>query len=181
MNEDLTEYQKKLNALLYSDSDAIFANYSQNHARCIIRTFLDSAESTAIFLSGDFGAGVYAEQPIRDAIIAAVRRGVDMRVVSLGQDESSGHCLEELAQMLDKQRNPQVCGQFRYRLGVVRANAQVQHYMVVDGKRYRLEAAHANPVPESVHAEVCCNGKAKAAVLSGMFNAVWGRLGQTHA
>lgn len=61
-------------------------------------------------------------------------------------------------------------------MGAVRPGARVQHYMVVDGKRYRLESEHDNPVPDTVHAEVCCNGKAKSALLSGMFNSVWNRL-----
>ena len=176
MNDELIEYQRKLYELLYTDSESIFANYSQEHAKCIIKAFIDAAENTIVFLSGDFGSGIYKGGEIRDSLEAAVRRGVDVRVISLGQDDASHECLTELDIALSSKPESPVRGRFRYKLGVVRTGAQVQHYMVVDSKRYRLEAYHAMPVPDSVHAEVCCNGKAKAAMLTNMFNTVWNRI-----
>lgn len=176
MNNELAEYQRKLYELLYTDSEAIFANYSQEHAKCIIRAFLDSAENTIVFLSGDFGAGIYKGGEIRDSLASAVRRGVDVRVISLGQDDNSRACLAKLDTELRPESEPPVKGRFRYKLGIARNGAQIQHYMVVDGKRYRLESCHEMPVPDSVHAEVCCNGKAKAAMLTNMFNTVWNRI-----
>jgi len=176
MTPDLAEYQRQLYELLYSDSDEIFANYSQDHAQIIIRAFLDAAENTIAFLSGDFGSGIYRKGDIHDAVVNAVRRGVNVRVISLGHEDGSNECLKQLAQQLDNAADNSVKGRFDYRMGAVRPGAQVQHFMVVDGKRYRIEEAHEMPAPDSVHAEVCCNGKAKAALLSNMFNAVWNRL-----
>ena len=177
MSNELIEYQRRLYELLYSDSEAIFANYSQEHAQCIIRAFIDAAEHTIVFLSGDFGGGVYREGgDIRCALEAAVRRGVDVRVISLGQNDGSKESLAALNTRLCKEADASVKGSFSYKMGVVREGAQVQHYVVVDGKRYRLEAAHATPVPDSVHAEVCCNGRAKAALLTNSFNTVWNRI-----
>ncbi len=175
-NNELAEYQRKLYELLYTDSEAILPNYSQEHAKCIIRAFLDAAENTIVFLSGDFGAGIYKGGEIRDSLAAAVRRGVDVRVISLGQDDASKECLAKLDAELHPGSEPPVKGRFSYKLGVVREGAQIQHYMVVDSKRYRLESYHEMPVPDSVHAEVCCNGKAKAAMLTNMFNTVWNRI-----
>lgn len=176
MNPDLVEYQRELYEMLYSDSDAIFSNYSQAHAQIIIRAFLDAADNTIIFLSGDFGSGIYKTGEVHDSVINAVKRGVNVRVISLGQNDGSEECLRNLQASLNPECDNSIRGRFDYRMGAVRPGSQVQHFMVVDGKRYRLEEEHVMPVPDSVHAEVCCNGKAKAAMLSNVFNTVWNKL-----
>lgn len=177
MCDELVEYQKKLNYLLYSDSEAVFANYSQNHARCIFRTFIDAALDSIIFLSGDFGQGVFQEESIKNALVAAVKRGVKIRVISLSGNEVSLKNLKLLEGSVNSIPNEKNCGgYFRYRIGTVRGGARVQHFMVVDGKRYRLEEYHEAPVPDNIHAEVCCNNKMSANAMSAMFNIVWGRL-----
>ena len=55
--------------------------------------------------------------------------------------------------------------------------AEVNHFMVVDGFRYRLEEPHPVPegdmIPQCVKAEVCCNGFQKSANLLATFNAAW--------
>ena len=178
MEEDLTRYQEKLDNLLYSDSSDIFANYSQSHARRIIRTFFSAAQNTIVCLSGDFGKGVYSECEIAAELREAVRRGVRVAVISLGTSDESRENLRKLDKELNKiAEQTKRGGSFKYRLGVVRdPNAEVQHYLIVDSKRYRLESPHKTPVDECVHAEVCCNGMAKAAVLARDFSAVWSRL-----
>lgn len=176
-NEELEKYQKRLDVLLYSDSPDIFANYSQCHARRIIRTFFSAAEKSIVCLSGDFGAGVYSETEIENELREAVRRGVRVTVISLGTGDASRGHLRALKQELDEIGKNGRNGSFEYKLGVVRdPNAEVQHYMIVDGKRYRLETPHPVPVTDDVHAEVCCNGKVKAAVLARDFSDVWNRL-----
>ncbi len=178
MEEDLTRYQEKLDNLLYSDSSDIFANYSQSHARRIIRTFFSAAQNTIVCLSGDFGKGVYSECEIAAELREAVRRGVRVAVVSLGTSDESRSNLHDLKAELNRlAEESKRGGSFNYRLGIVRdPNAEVQHYLIVDSKRYRLETPHKTPVDEGVHAEVCCNGPAKAAVLARDFSAVWNRL-----
>ena len=174
----MTRYQERLDALLYSDSSDIFANYSQNHARRIIRSFFAASKDTIVCLSGDFGLGVYNEEDIAAELREAVRRGVRVSVISLGTSEDSRVNLRALKDNLDHiAAESKRGGSFIYKLGVVRnPNAVVQHYLIIDSKRYRLEAPHRTPVHESIHAEVCCNGPAKAAVLARDFSAVWERL-----
>ena len=64
-----------------------------------------------------------------------------------------------------------------YRAGrFVRENgvSPLAHFMVVDGKRYRLEESHADSgMPETVKAEVCCNGPGKARQLLEFFEKAW--------
>ena len=175
VNPEIEKYQAKLNELLDKNSSAIFANYSQGHARCIIRTFLNAATQSVVVLSGDFGCEFHQASDLRAALISAVERGVHVRVISLGTSDQSVDRLNELKRNLDA-NSPSGHSTFDFRIGVVREGMLVQHYMVVDGRRYRLETAHANPAPESVHAEVCCNGEEKAMVLGRSFNAIWTRL-----
>lgn len=172
-NAELEAYQARLLELLYSDSPAIFANYSKAHARCIVNTFLAAAKNSVVILSGDFGSDFYCDETTKAAIKAAVRNGVSVRIVSLNTDQKS---VEQLAALKNEANSTEKKG-FDFRLGVVRQGAKVQHYMVVDSKRYRLEESHDMPAPDAVHAEVCCNGPAKSAFLGQAFEAVWSRLG----
>lgn len=170
---ELDAYQARLLELLYSDSPAIFANYSKAHARCIVNTFLGAAKNSVIILSGDFGSDFYCDETTKTAIKTAVRNGVSVRIVSLNTEQKS---MDQLSALKNEANSTEKKG-FDFRLGVVRPGAKVQHYMVVDSKRYRLEEAHDMPAPDTVHAEVCCNGPAKSALLGRAFDAVWTRLG----
>lgn len=170
---ELEAYQARLLELLYSDSPAIFANYSKAHARCIVNTFLGAAKDSVVILSGDFGSDFYCDETTKAAIKAAVRNGVSVRIVSLNTEKES---INQLATLKTESDSIKKDG-LEFRLGVVRQDAKVQHYMVVDSKRYRLEESHPMPAPDSVHAEVCCNGPAKSAFLGQAFEAVWSRLG----
>jgi hypothetical protein len=172
---ELEAYQARLLELLYSDSPAIFANYSKAHAKCIVNAFLGAAKKKVVILSGDFGSDFYCDETTKKAIIDAVRNDVSVRIVSLNTAEDSRRQLEALQR--DAAPPADCKGSFSYRLGVVRPGAKVQHYMVVDSKRYRLEESHDMPAPDTVHAEVCCNGPAKSAFLGQAFEAVWSRLG----
>ena len=190
--DELVEYQARLDELMDSDSPDIFGNYTQNHARRIIRTFFASAEKSIMCLSGDFGnpKGVYGEAEIESALREAVGKGVDVRVISLNVSPDSISRLNSLCEELNKEvaagdvKDETRCccgkvrhGSFAYKLGVVtNPKAEIHHYLIVDGKRYRLEAAHSNPVGCDVHAEVCCNGPLKAASLKRDFDTIWGKL-----
>ena len=175
-NAELEAYQARLLELLYSDSPAIFANYSKAHANCIVKTFLGAAKESVVILSGDFGGDFYCDDSVREALKSAVRNNVSVRIVSLNTDQESTRQLANLKRELSEGA-PEGKASFSYKLGVVRPGAQVQHYMVVDSKRYRLEESHPMPAPDTVHAEVCCNGPAKSALLGRAFDAVWARLG----
>lgn len=169
---DLGAYQAELSRLMQEDSPAIFANYSRAHARCIIRTFFESAKNSVSVLAGDFGNAFYQQPDIRDALRRAVANGAHVRVISLCTDESSMNAVVQLRDELNQLRS----GAVEVRFGVVRPGAQVKHYMVIDDTRYRLEDVHSDDPDSPVHAEVCCNGPGKARALSFSFDNVWRRL-----
>lgn len=170
---NLEEYQAKINKLILEDSPAIFANHSRRHARCIIRTFLSGARESVDILAGDFGNDFYQYPDIRASVLQAVDNGSKVRVISLGTQEKSRAFIRGLAnEANDGSRK----GSFLVKFARVRPGTQVKHYMIIDGKRYRLEDYH-DEGSNTVRAEVCCNGKVKAATMTRAFNAVWSRLG----
>ncbi|MBO7688646.1 MAG: hypothetical protein J6V72_19870 [Kiritimatiellae bacterium] len=169
---DLAEYQAKLSKLMFEDSPAIFANYSIEHARCIIRTFFESAKNSVSVLAGDFGNDFYKQPDIRYALKRAVANGALVRIISLNGNADSMNTVIQFRDELNKMR----CGAVEVKFGVVRPGARVKHYMIVDDKRYRLEEVHSAEKGSPVHAEVCCNGPGKAAELNLSFNNVWSRL-----
>ena len=169
---DLGAYQAELSRLMQEDSPAIFANYSRAHARCIIRTFLESATRSVSILAGNFGNAFYSLPDIRAALQRAVANGAHVRVISLCASESSRNAVTQFRDELNQLHN----GAVEVRFGVVRPGAQVKHYMVIDDRRYRLEDVHSDDPESPVHAEVCCNGPGKAHALSFSFDNVWRRL-----
>lgn len=165
---EMIEYRRKLYELLSTDSPALFANYSRAHANCIEAAFLNYAKQTVSILSGDFAALLRASPELVSALNDALARGVSVRVITLSGTK---------ADVLDAMGAAEAPQKFDCRAGRVAEGASVQHYMVVDRMRYRLEEAHAMPAPTTVHAECCCNGPAKASFLRAAFDAVWAKLG----
>jgi len=173
-SNDLAEYQAELSKLMLEDSPAIFANYSRAHARCIVRTFFESARNSVSVLAGNFGNDFYKLPDIRDALKRAVVNGAHVRVISLCIDEASKNAVLQLRDELNGLNK----GTVEVRFGVVKPGAHVKHYMIIDDRRYRLEDVHSDTPDAPVHAEVCCNGPGKAAALNLSFNNVWSRLAQ---
>ncbi len=167
---EIEKYQAKLDSIVASNSSAIFANYTQEHAECIFRTFIRNAQREVLLLVGDFTGGIYIKPDIRSAILCAIDRGVNLRVISL---------TPERRQEMEQYRNiisPNAKGHYDYRIGRVKSGVLVHHYMVVDGKAYRYEEPHIELHPTEVHAEVCWNGVEGASLLSRRFVDIWSRL-----
>lgn len=171
-SHDLGAYQVELSRLMQENSPAIFANYSRAHARCIIRTFLESATRSVSILAGNFGNAFYSLPDIRAALQRAVENGARIRVISLCVDGKSMRTVRDLVTSMNN-LSP---GAIEVRFAMVRPGAQVKHYMVIDDARYRLEDVHSDDPESPVHAEVCCNGPGKARALSFSFDNVWRRL-----
>lgn len=173
-DSNLAEYQAKLDRLMLEDSPSVFANYSRAHARCIIKTFLSAAKEKVDILAGDFGNDFYRQEDVRGTIEKAVNKGACIRVISLGTSPESKSWVASLAKEVNVSQDGGRA-RFLYKFARVRSGAQVKHYMIVDGKRYRLEDYH-DEGSKLVHAEVCCNGPEKAFFLTRAFDEVWNKL-----
>ncbi|WP_337746792.1 hypothetical protein [Victivallis vadensis] len=160
---ELTEYRKGVETYLKEDSPVIFGNYTKEHAACVVELFTRSARKNIDLLSGCYPSSFYGN--ITELLQAAANRDVKVRIITLCNR------VDERLNSLDRNNS-----NIEYRPGRLIGDKPVSHFMVVDGKRYRLEAPHQESDPETVKAEICCNGVKKASELEDLFNAVWGIL-----
>lgn len=161
---ELTEYRKGVESYLKEESPVIFGNYTKEHAACIVELFAKSARKTIDLLSGCYPSSFYGND-ITELLTNAANRDVKVRIITLCNGGN-----EDLVALSRSNSN------IEYRPGRLRGDNPVSHFMVVDGKRYRLEAPHKESDPETVKAEICCNGPKKAAELEDLFNVAWGIL-----
>lgn len=164
MNEEIKAYQALLEQKMAENSTDIFSNYTKAHAECIIKSFLADAKEKVDILSGGLDGAFYDGEDMVQRFKDAANRGVAIRLISLGGVGQVGDI-------------PQI--QLRRGRVIDDSKGKVFHFMVADGRRYRLEEAHGVLQPlDPVHAEVCCNGVDKANRLTSIFNTVWDKLGK---
>lgn len=164
MNDEIQAYQALLERKMAEDSPDIFSNYTKAHAECIIKTFLSGAKTSVVIFSGGFEGDFYNGDDMVQRFKDAAQRHVSIRLITLG----GAGCLDSL-DGVHLRRGKVVEG----------AEGKIFHFMVVDGKRYRLEEVHGALRPlDPVHAEVCCNGVDKAKRLTSIFDTVWNKLGK---
>lgn len=162
------EYRNTVAEYIRDDSPKIFGNYSRAHAACVTSAFLNAAQRSVVILSGSFPHDFYFDENIGNELRCAIERvagnGGKVRIITV-----DGKKNETLSALAEESK-----GVFEYRAGHYSGN-DLAHFMVVDGKRYRLEAVHDKneKTPEVVRAEVCCNGVKKADELLSFFNAAW--------
>lgn len=160
---ELMEYRNAVESYLKEDSTVIFGNYTKEHAACVVELFAKSARNTIDLLSGCYPSAFYGD--ITELLRQAANREVKVRIITLCDEKNSG--LEELSRSNSN---------IEYRPGRLVGSDPVSHFMVVDGKRYRLETPHKEGDPPTVKAEICCNGVKKASELEYIFNSAWGIL-----
>ncbi len=161
MCSEIEKYRKEIRGYLADDSEAIFGNYTKEHAACVTELFIESAQKNIDILSGCFPKDFYVSKGLNTLLQKAKDRGVKIRVITLCEEDCTG---------LDGIEHRSAC-----------ASAEpISHFMIVDNKRYRLEVPH-NDDPQYVKAEVCCNGVKKANALLKCFDDAWDFLGPEDA
>ena len=177
MSKDFEEYKKVVFEYLVTDAPTIFGNFTRAHAEFVINSFLDDAKSDLVILSGSFPEDLYfnSNRKFRDAVQRVQRNGGRVRVITLNDNFPGVKKLDELC------KQEEFSNALQHFSATYSGSEPISHFMVVDKKRYRLEAPHV-PVttPEESkanrRAEVCCNGPLKARELLDFFDAVWTRL-----
>jgi len=163
------KYNAKVEEYILTDSPVVFGNYDSDHAKCVIKSFLCHAKKSILLLSGTFPEDFYGENIVNELRAAKKRISGDIRVITL-----DGKISPVLKKLCDAE-------EIEYRAGLYTGD-EISHFMVVDGKRYRLEAPHEateDETPEIVKAEVCCNGVKKASELIAFFEKAWRLLAPT--
>lgn len=171
----LEEYRRQVVTRILTNSPDIFGNYSDAHAACVVEAFAHHAEKEIMLMSGAFSSKFYTG-PVFDELRQAAERGVKIRIVTSDAENVDLQNLLTLAAAKTKEKPEEHPVSFfvtRYS-----GDGAPTHFMVVDGKRYRLERGTHAPNDERpvVQAEVCCNGPQKAKALADFFNNLWKRL-----
>jgi len=173
------KYRDMVDAKLAANSSEIFGNFSTEHAGYIIAQFISKAEKSIEILSGGFSDSFYdgiSVQPLLEQAAERIRKnGGKIRIITI-----NGRRSNRLTAMVDEINS--IIGEDCISYIPARCDnpERMNHYMVVDNMRYRLEEPHEMPengkAPECVKAEICCNGSQKAALLLQRFNSAWSQL-----
>lgn len=174
------KYQDMVDKRLAENSSEVFGNFSREHAGYIIAQFIANAQNSIEILSGNFADSFYTGISITPLLEQAATRihknDGKIRIITVNGTRSKS--LTKLADRINQKLNAAV---IEYKPAKCTNPENVNHYMVVDSMRYRLEEPHTVPVgdemPEYVKAEVCCNGVQKAAKLIHEFDNAWEILG----
>ena len=173
------EYMDMVDDRLRTNSSEVFGNFSPEHAGYIIAQFIASAQRSIEILSGNFSDAFYDGISVVALLKLAAERigknGGKIRIITV-----NGLCCQKLFD-LKKEIEVKTPGVLQYIPAKCANPEKVNHFMVVDGARYRLEEPHpvtkSDAVPQYVKAEVCCNGVQKCAQLLSSFDLAWERLG----
>lgn len=171
-SDAIMEYRAQVRVWIATDSPVIFGNYSTAHAACVVEEFAKSAEKSIVLMSGAFSHEFY-KGVVFDALANAIKRGVSIRIITSAPPETVDIAnLNRLVACSGERENP------AYFVAHYTGQSPASHFMVVDGKRYRLERGKHLPKSEQpvVQAEVCCNGVPRAKQLEQFFDAVWSHL-----
>ena len=170
-SDAIMEYRAQVRAWIATGSPVIFGNYSTAHAACVVEEFAKCAQSKIDLMTGSFSSSFYCGA-ILSAFADAARRGVKIRIIT---SDPTAKCdnLEALVNDVKTGIKPD------YFIARYNGKEPASHFMVVDGKRYRLERGIHSPNEEDrpiVQAEVCCYGVERARYLEDFFELVWNRL-----
>lgn len=173
------KYRDMVDRHLAENSSEIFGNFSREHAGYIIAQFISRAQNSIEIFSGNFADSFYgsmgASLLLEQAASRIQKNEGKIRIITI--DGVRSDFLTRLSERINRQRGAQVV---EYRPAKCANPESVNHFLVVDSARYRLEEPHPVPpdggAPEYVKAEVCCNGPQKAAQLIEYFNDSWERL-----
>jgi sugar-specific transcriptional regulator TrmB len=84
----LVDYRANVEALFAKDSPLIIENKDRDHAAILISTLFNKAQQNVYVLSQRLEPEFYARKEIQDAMLAALGRGVTVKIVTQEQPET---------------------------------------------------------------------------------------------
>lgn len=181
-NIPINAYDEMVKDLIKTDSTLVFENISAEHAKFIIRSFVDSAKQSIEILSGSFCNQFYTGMDFYDYIKKAAQKiSSPQRIRIITMNDTDYMSIIEKFNQINKDIG---CNVISYIPCKYTGEEPIPHFLVVDNKRYREEESHQDfgqEAPQKVKASVCCNGTKKARELVSWFNALWGTLEEDQA
>ncbi len=160
--QELDRYAKSVRDKIRNQAGGLFQNNSPLHASIIIREFLDAAEKTVCLFCGKLSESVYGALQV--FFSSAIERNVRVRVITESSYEETG--AKNLAEYL-KSKDSLRCLAWK-------KEDSLPHFLLVDGRMYRLEVKQ-----EQKEALVCAAAdkesgtKETARVMAQAFEKLW--------
>lgn len=188
---DTSAYNRMVLNRIATDSDEVFGNMTPANARFIVPEFIKAATESVVIFSGSMPPWFYGKvhNGEENSILTVIRDKAKMLADKFHENADGAikvitvngffnPDLESFANSVAEENNGVKV------VKIIQAKYSgnpetLQHYIVVDHKRYRLEVPHADcrdSEPDAVMAEVCCNGPVKALRLEKAFDEIWSRL-----
>lgn len=174
----MNTYDEMVKDLIKNDSSVVFNNISADHAKFIIKSFVDEAKQSIEILSGSFCKAFYSNIDFYNCLESAAKRinsTEKIKIITLNNTDYAA--IKEKLALINKTIGLDV---ITYVPCQYLGKEPIKHFMVVDNKRYREEEPHEEfeqeNMPQNVKASVCCNGVKKANELSSKFNSIWDAL-----
>lgn len=158
-------YEDHVRTLFDLNSDVIFSNGMQDHARVILVEFFKRAEESVVIFCKDLLADVYNHKHITAALRDALRRGVEVKIAV--QEDPQADIFINAARQYNE--NPALAGRVEVKKVTGDKLKQVeQNFAVMDSKAYRFESN------KNEHkAEASANRPKIAKVLLTNFEKIW--------
>ncbi len=131
MENQISEYAMSVRARIDAQNGDLFENTSPAHARLIIKEFLRASQRCVQVFCGKLNRQVYGDL-VQD-FLAAIARGVEVQVLI---EQPHAESAELAGKLLQEQRLRQIRD--------VADVADLPHFIVCDGKMYRLETHEGN-------------------------------------
>lgn len=199
-DEETQAYNQLVDRRLATESPEVFGNFSIENAKHIVSAFIWNAKQSVTILAGSMREDIYSdsasdsaefekpdcESPTSKRAFASLFHAAQtlasteippnkypIRIIMLRDRERE--IIDAFVNDTNRELGKDVIKIIyaRYRL------PRINHYLVVDHRRYRLEAPHdpfIQNLPPIWKAEVCCNGPRKAKKIEASFDAIWNKL-----
>ena len=166
-------YQEMVTDNLKKDSPDEFGNFTKTHANFIIKSFIESAQEHIEIFSGSFNDAFYDGLEMFNLLERAAKR-IDkpeaIRIITLEQKS------EKLMAFVDQVNKKLGKLVIVYISTIYKGINKLQHFLLVDGKRYRIEESHeplGDTMPEKTKAVVCCNRPETVSKWLTYFDGFW--------
>jgi hypothetical protein len=170
-------YEEMVTSLLKANSPVVFGNIDAEHAKFIIRSFIDSAKESIEILSGSFCSEFYFDTGLLNYFENSAKKiNGENRIRIITMNNVDDKNINDKINQINKDVGKKVISYISCQYDGVEP---IKHFMVVDGKRYREEEPHenfGNNIPDKVKASVCCNDPEKSLRLTTLFNVLWSSL-----
>ena len=176
MNNLNAEYTDMVAKFIKEDSNIEFGNLTTAHAANICRQFITAAQHDIEIFSGSMKEIFYSTNGIFDVLeqtAARIKKTGAIRIITINANTEDAQSLKAKFDQINKNNS---CDIIEYRPAKFDGNElDLSHFMLVDGKRYRIEKPHERfeSMPDEVKASVCCNNPKVVQEKQVFFNYIW--------